>query len=80
MRIFMRTGCVAKKKKKGGSQIVVGTPGYVREIVRYSTLGTKTIRMSVPERPEEILWKGCEDVIEELIQYIPRHAQAVYFC
>ena len=68
-----------KKKKKRDHQIVVGTLGYVREIVRDGTLGPKTIRMSVPERPEEMLWKGLGHAIEELIQYIPRHAQVVFF-
>ncbi|KAK3817684.1 MAG: eukaryotic initiation factor 4A-II-like protein [Benniella sp.] len=61
-----------------GSHIVVGTPSCVQEIIKHDALTTKNIGVVVLDRVDEILSGGSKDIIEDLLQSIPRSAQVVF--
>ncbi|KAK3817693.1 MAG: P-loop containing nucleoside triphosphate hydrolase protein [Benniella sp.] len=57
--------------------IVIGTPTYVQEIIRYGVLATDDIHLFVLDGVDEMLSDGLESVLREFFQYIPRNAQVV---
>jgi len=63
---------------KKGSQIVIGTPSYVEEMIRHGDLKANSIRVFFLDRADEVFsgWGIC--FIEGVIRFIPRGAQVIF--
>lgn len=67
-----------RMRLKKGAQIVVGTPGCIHELIGQGTLTTKTLRVLILDRVDEMYNGKIKDIIEELLRSIPRSAQVVF--
>ncbi|KAK3817686.1 MAG: P-loop containing nucleoside triphosphate hydrolase protein [Benniella sp.] len=67
-----------KMRLQKGSHIVVGTPSYVQEIMDHSALLTNSIRVVVFDRVDDMISEGSKDIIENILQAIPRDTQVVF--
>jgi ATP-dependent RNA helicase DeaD len=63
---------------KKGAQIVVGTPGCVHELIGHGILITKSLRVLILDRVDEMYNGKIKEIIEELLQSIPRGAQVAF--
>ncbi|MBQ4132919.1 MAG: DEAD/DEAH box helicase [Desulfovibrionaceae bacterium] len=64
---------------KRGVQIVVGTPGRVKDHLGRGTLSLKSVRCLVLDEADEMLNMGFREEIEEIIEAVPDEAQRAFF-
>lgn len=64
-----------KAKLKDGVNIIVGTPGRVRDLINRQILDTKALRMLILDEADEMLSKGFLEQINEIIKQIPADCQ-----
>ena len=62
-----------------GSQVVVGTPGRVFDMLKRYVLRTDNIHLVVLDEADEMLSRGFKDQIYEIFQYIPKTSQVALF-
>lgn len=60
-----------------GSQVVVGTPGRVLDMMTRKVLCTDYIKMFVLDEADEMLSRGFEGQIRDIFSYLPESAQVV---
>ena len=65
------------KKLEIGSQIVVGTPGRVSDMINRKALNTKHIKMFVLDEADEMLSRGFKDQIHEVFTKMPYDIQVI---
>ncbi|KAK3817687.1 MAG: P-loop containing nucleoside triphosphate hydrolase protein [Benniella sp.] len=61
-----------------GSHIVVGTPSCVQGVIDHGVLMTNGIRMVFFDRVDYMISEGSKDIIENILQAIPRNTQVVF--
>jgi translation initiation factor 4A len=64
---------------KRGVHIVVGTPGRVRDLIERGALDTSTLRVLIFDEADEMLSRGFEDDIREIVRRIPLSTQVGLF-
>ncbi|KAK3817695.1 MAG: P-loop containing nucleoside triphosphate hydrolase protein [Benniella sp.] len=67
-----------RMRLKKGAQIVVGTPGCIHELIGHGTIITKNLRVLILDRVDEMYNGKIKEIIEELLQSIPRSAQVAF--
>jgi superfamily II DNA/RNA helicase len=60
-----------------GTHIVIGTPSCVQGVIEHGVLMTNSIRVIVFDRVDEMILGGSKDIIENILQVIPRNTQVV---
>jgi len=84
---FMQAACHAciggtnvkesAQKLEAGSQIIVGTPGRVSDMINRKVLNPKSIKLFVLDEADEMLSRGFKDQIYEVFQLLPQDTQVV---
>lgn len=67
------------KKLKGGVQIVVGTPGRVKDMMKKGFLKTDYLRLFVLDEADEMLSRGFKTQIQEIFKFLPGEIQIALF-
>lgn len=67
------------RKLKGGVQIVVGTPGRVKEMMKKGFLKTDYLRLFVLDEADEMLSRGFKEQIQEIFKFLPGEIQIALF-
>ena len=62
-----------------GCQVVVGTPGRLRDMIRRAALCTDAVRILCMDEADEMLSKGFKDQIYDLFQLFPSDIQVTLF-
>jgi translation initiation factor 4A len=65
--------------KKGGGQIIVGTPGRVNDMIRSKLLPIDAIKLLIVDEADEMLSRGFEDELKSIISSIPETSQITLF-
>lgn len=61
------------------SQIIIGTPGRVADMIRRNVLNMKTLRMFILDEADQMLDIGFKDQIMDIYEYTPKATQfAIY--
>jgi translation initiation factor 4A len=60
-----------------GSQVVVGTPGRVHDMINRRSLRTQHIKMFVLDEADEMLSRGFKDQIYDVFKFMPQDIQVV---
>jgi translation initiation factor 4A len=68
-----------KKKLKEGSQIIVGTPGRVHDMLKKGFLKADHLKLFVLDEADEMLGRGFQDQIKEIFKLIPGDVQIALF-
>lgn len=56
----------SKALRDGGVQVVVGTPGRIKDLINRKTLKTDHLKMVVLDEADEMLSRGFVDVVREI--------------
>jgi translation initiation factor 4A len=64
---------------RDGCQVVVGTPGRLRDMIHRAALRTEAVRILCMDEADEMLSKGFKDQIYELFQLFPSSIQVTLF-
>ncbi len=64
---------------RGGTQIVVGTPGRLQDHLRRKTFDPSQIKLVVLDEADRMLDMGFRDDMEELLAEMPEDRQTIYF-
>ncbi len=64
---------------KGGTQIIVGTPGRIMDHLRRRTIKTEFVKTIVLDEADEMLNMGFIDDIKTILEYVPKNRQTVLF-
>lgn len=64
---------------KGGTQIIIGTPGRVMDHLRRKTIKCDYVNTIVLDEADEMLNMGFREDIETVLEYIPEERQTVLF-
>lgn len=64
---------------KGGTQIIIGTPGRVMDHLRRKTIKCESVNTIVLDEADEMLNMGFREDIETVLEYIPEERQTVLF-
>lgn len=83
----LKTACVyggapsgpQKGELRRGANIVVGTPGRIKDLINSNDLVLKEIEYVVLDEADEMLNIGFADDIEEILSYIPIQRQTLLF-
>ncbi|KAF9349776.1 translation initiation factor eIF4A [Mortierella sp. NVP85] len=67
-----------RMRDKKGSQIVIGNPSYVEEMIRHDDFKANSIRIFFLDRVDEIFSEWGSSFIEGVIRFIPRGAQVIF--
>lgn len=67
------------KSLKRGTNIVVGTPGRVHDLIRRKDLNLKTIKWLVLDEADEMLDMGFKDDLDAILDQIPKTRQTLLF-
>lgn len=62
-----------------GSQIVVGTPGRIRDFMERGNLRLDKLKMLVFDEADEMLDMGFRDEIDEVMKAVPAERQTIFF-
>ena len=68
-----------RNKLKEGCQIVVGTPGRIKDMINRQYLSTSCLKMLVVDEADEMLGMGFLEQINEIIKVIPPDCQISLF-
>jgi len=60
-----------------GTQVIVGTPGRVNDMIERRTLRTNKIKLFVLDEADEMLSRGFKDQIYDVFKYMPPQIQVV---
>ena len=66
------------EKLKGKPQVVVGSPGRIRELIERGKLKAKTVRCVVIDEVDRVLSEEGQPAIRELLSALPRDRQMVF--
>ena len=66
-------------KLEKGIQIVIGTPGRVIDMIKRNILDVNNLKMFVLDEADEMLSRGFQEQIYDIIQYIPKTSQIGIF-
>ena len=64
---------------KGGTQIIIGTPGRIMDHLRRKTIKCESVNTIVLDEADEMLNMGFREDIETVLEYIPEERQTVLF-
>ena len=64
---------------KGGTQIIIGTPGRIMDHLRRRTIRCEEVHTIVLDEADEMLNMGFREDIETILEYIPAERQTVLF-
>lgn len=67
------------RKLKGGVQIVVGTPGRVKEMMKKGYLKSDYLRLFVLDEADEMLSRGFKTQIQDIFKFLPGEIQIALF-
>lgn len=65
--------------KSGGIQVVVGTPGRIKDLIMRKTLATDHLRIVVLDEADEMLSRGFVDEVKEIFENLPSDIQVCLF-
>ena len=65
--------------KRGGIQVVVGTPGRVLDVVQRCALSLSSLRQLILDEADEMLSRGFRFQIYDIFQYLPETVQVCLF-
>lgn len=65
--------------KSGGIQVVVGTPGRIKDLITRNTLSTDHLRIVVLDEADEMLSRGFVDEVREIFEKLPSDIQVCLF-
>lgn len=65
--------------KSGGIQVVVGTPGRIKDLITRKTLATDHLRIVVLDEADEMLSRGFVDEVKEIFENLPSDIQVCLF-
>ena len=68
-----------KTLKSGGTQVVVGTPGRVNDMLKKGFLKTDHLKLFVLDEADEMLSRGFKTQIQEIFKYLPPEVQICLF-
>lgn len=66
-------------KLSNGLNIVIGTPGRVFDMMKRNVLKTEDLKLFVLDEADEMLSRGFQEQIYDIIQYIPKETQIGIF-
>lgn len=66
-----------QRKLESGTQIVVGTPGRVFDMMKRGALRTQSIKIFVLDEADEMLSRGFKDQIYDVFKFMPGEVQVV---
>lgn len=64
---------------KRGSQIVVGTPGRIRDHIERKTLDLSQVKYVVLDEADEMLNMGFQEEVEDILQHVPEQRRMLLF-
>ncbi len=67
------------KKLKKGSEIVIGTPGRVKDLLKRKVLKLEEIKFFVLDEADEMLSMGFQEELEEIFEKVPEKKQVLLF-
>lgn len=67
------------KALRGGAQIVVGTPGRLKDLIARNVLKLKNVRTVVMDEADEMLDYGFRDDMKEILSSVPQNRQTMLF-
>lgn len=67
------------RKLKGGVQIVVGTPGRVKEMMKKGFLKADYLKLFVLDEADEMLSRGFKSQIQDIFAFLPGEIQIALF-
>lgn len=70
---------VDRQALRAGVQVVVGTPGRVFDLINRQTLRTDSVHMLVLDEADEMLSKGFQEQIQEIMTKLPGRTQIGLF-
>jgi translation initiation factor 4A len=62
-----------------GTQIIVGTPGRIGDMLRRKFLPTKHLSVMIMDEGDELLSMGFRDQMRDIMEYIPKKTQLCFF-
>ncbi len=68
-----------KALKNGSIQVVVGTPGRIKDLIEKSALRTEFLKIVVLDEADEMLGRGFVDEIREIFENLPADIQVCLF-
>lgn len=68
-----------KKLKEGGTQVVVGTPGRVGELLRKQILRSEHLKLLIIDEADEMLDRGFKEQFAEILSKVPGDVQIALF-
>lgn len=68
-----------KKLKEGGTQIVVGTPGRIGDLLRKQFLHSDYLKLLVVDEADEMLTRGFKEQFAEILSKVPGDVQIALF-
>lgn len=64
---------------KKGVQVVIGTPGRVFDMIKRNILNISDLKMFILDEADEMLSRGFQEQIYDIIQFIPKNTQIGIF-
>lgn len=68
-----------KLLKSGGSQVVVGTPGRIHDLMKRGFFKTDYLRLFVLDEADEMLSRGFKQQIQDIFKFLPGDIQTALF-
>lgn len=68
-----------RKMLRDGAQVVIGTPGRVRDLINRRYLKLEQLRVLVLDEADELLSRKFQDQVKEIIQRMPKKSQICIF-
>lgn len=65
--------------KDGGVQVVVGTPGRIKDLIEKKALKTDFLKIVVLDEADEMLGRGFIDEIRQIFENLPGDIQVCLF-
>lgn len=62
-----------------GTQVVVGTPGRVMDLIRRGVMSLKDLKVVILDEADEMLNQGFQEVVRDILQEVPRDTQVGLF-
>ena len=68
-----------KVLKDGGTQVIIGTPGRVKDMIVKNFLKTEHLKIIVLDEADEMLDRGFVEEVKEIFAYLPSDIQVCLF-
>lgn len=68
-----------RKQLQNGAQVVIGTPGRVRDLINRRYLRLDQLRVLALDEADELLSRKFQDQVKEIIQRVPKTSQICIF-